>query len=40
MDLELTVVHRLPITVALGYAVGYEGGGRVSDESMLSLEIM
>jgi len=40
IDLEFTVVHRLPMTMSLGYARGYTGGSKTDDEFMLSLKIL
>ena len=39
-DLKFTIVHRLPMTLSLGYAAGYEHGIRQSDEWMVSLKIL
>jgi hypothetical protein len=40
LDLEFTVVHRLPMTLSLGFARGYIGGSKADDELMLSLKIL
>ena len=40
LDLEFTVVHRLPMTLSLGWGVGYEDGDKHDDEWMLSLKIL
>jgi len=40
LDLEFTIVHRLPMTFSVGYAAGYEHGDRLSDEWMISLKIL
>ncbi len=40
LDLEFTVVHRLPMTLSLGYARGYVDGKKADDEIMLSLKIL
>jgi len=39
-DWNFTVAHRLPMTLSLGYARGFEDGEAVSDEVLLSLKIM
>jgi hypothetical protein len=39
-DLHFTVVHRLPMTLSVGFAKGYAGGERFDDEVMLSLKIL
>ena len=40
LDLEFTLAHRLPMTLSVGYATGYEHGERLSDEWMISLKIL
>ncbi len=40
LDLEFTIAHRLPMTLSVGYAAGYESGERLGDEWMISLKIM
>ena len=40
LDLEFTLAHRLPMTLSVGYAAGYESGDRLSDEWMISLKIL
>lgn len=40
MDLGFTVVHRLPMTLSLGFARGYSAGNQSNDEVMLSLKIL
>ncbi|MDH3434373.1 MAG: hypothetical protein OEM60_10975, partial [Gammaproteobacteria bacterium] len=40
LDLEFTLAHRLPMTLSVGYAAGYESGNRLSDEWMISLKIL
>jgi len=40
LDLKFTIAHRLPMTLSLGYAAGYEHGIRQSDEWMVSLKIL
>ena len=39
-DLSFTIAHHLPMTLSLGYAVGFESGDRLGDEWMLSLKIL
>ncbi len=39
-DWNFTVAHRLPMTLSLGYARGFEDGESESDEVLLSLKIM
>jgi hypothetical protein len=40
LDLNFTVAHRLPMTLSVGYALGFEEGERQGDEFMISLKIM
>ena len=40
IDLHFTIVHRLPMTLSLGYARGYVDGDKFDDEIMLSLKIL
>jgi hypothetical protein len=40
LDLQLHVLHRLPMMLSLGYARGFEGGGLGEDEFMLSLKVL
>jgi hypothetical protein len=40
LDLSFTLAHRLPMTLSLGYATGYEDGNRRDDEWMASLKIL
>jgi hypothetical protein len=40
VDLHFTIVHRLPMTLSLGYARGYVDGDKFDDEVMLSLKIL
>jgi len=40
LDLNFTVGHRLPMTLSLGYASGFEDGERQGDEFLISLKIM
>ena len=40
LDLRFTLAHRLPMTLSLGYAAGYEDGNRLSNEWMISLKIL
>jgi hypothetical protein len=39
-DLSFTVMHRLPMTISVGYARGFASGGDSSGEFMLSLKIL
>ena len=40
LDLSFTIVHRLPMTLSLGYAMGRENGQKLDDEWMVSLKIL
>lgn len=40
VDFNFTVVHRLPMTLSIGYAAGFLDGEDRSDEFMLSLKVM
>ncbi|MBT8097991.1 MAG: hypothetical protein HKP32_08235 [Woeseia sp.] len=40
LDLKFTIVHRLPMTLSVGYAAGFDEGRRRGDEWMLSLKIL
>ena len=40
LDLHFTVVHRLPMTISVGYAQGYIGSSRSDNEWMISLKIL
>lgn len=40
VDLHFTVVHRLPMTLSLGFAQGYIDGKKWDDELMFSLKIL
>lgn len=40
IDLEFTVVHRLPMTLSLGYARGFNDGNKIDDEFIFSLKIL
>ncbi len=40
MDLGFTVVHRLPMTLSLGFARGFVSGEKSDNEVMLSLKIL
>ena len=40
VDLHFTVVHRLPMTLSLGFAKGYVDGNSYDDEWMISLKIL
>jgi hypothetical protein len=40
VDLHFTIVHRLPMTLSLGFAQGFLDGKKYDDELMLSLKIL
>ncbi len=40
LDFNFTVGHRLPMTLSVGYAQGFEEGERQGDEVLISLKIM
>lgn len=40
VDLNFTLVHRLPMTLSAGFASGFESGRKRSDEALISLKIM
>jgi hypothetical protein len=40
LDLAFTIVHRLPMTLSIGFARGYVDGDKVDDEFMFSLKIL
>jgi len=40
VDLYFTIVHRLSMTLSVGYAQGYVDGSKYDDELMLSLKIL
>jgi hypothetical protein len=40
LDLQLHVLHRLPMMLSFGYAKGFEGDGQGEDELMLSLKVL
>jgi hypothetical protein len=40
VDFQLQVMHRLPMMLSFGYAVGFADGGRDEDEFMVSLKIL
>jgi hypothetical protein len=40
VDIQLQVMHRLPMMLSFGYAAGFAGGGRGEDEFMLSLKVL
>jgi hypothetical protein len=40
LDLEFKLLHRLPMTLSVGYAEGYRDSSKVDDEWMVSLKIM
>jgi hypothetical protein len=40
VDFNFTLAHRLPMTLSLGYAAGFEDGEKRRDEVLISLKIM
>jgi hypothetical protein len=40
LDLKFTLIHRLPMTLSVGYAAGYSSGDKLDDEIMFSLKIL
>lgn len=40
LDLQFTLVHRLPMTLSAGYAAGFRKGTKLDDEIILSLKIL
>jgi hypothetical protein len=40
LDLEFTLIHRLPMTLSVGWGVGYEDGDKHDEEWMISLKIL
>jgi len=40
LDVQLQVLHRLPMMLSFGFAAGFEGGGRGEDEFMISLKVL
>jgi hypothetical protein len=40
VDLNFTIVHRLPMTLSFGYAQGWVGGSKFDEEWMVSLKIL
>ncbi len=40
LDLQLQMLHRLPMMLSFGYARGIEGEGKGEDEVMLSLKVL
>ncbi len=40
VDFSFDVVHRLPMTLSIGFAVGFEDGEKLDDEWMFSLKIL
>jgi hypothetical protein len=40
VDLFFTMIHRLPMTLSVGYARGYRDGKKFDDEIMVSLKIL
>jgi hypothetical protein len=40
LDLQLQVMHRLPMMLSVGYAHGFEGNGAGKDEWMVSFKVL
>jgi len=40
LDLQFTLLHRLPMTLSAGYAAGFRKGDKLDDEIMISLKIL
>jgi hypothetical protein len=40
VDFQFTLAHRLPMTLSIGYAAGFEDGDEVDNEWLLSLKIL
>ena len=40
LDVQLHVIHRLPMMLSFGYASGFGGDGRGEDEFMISLKVL
>lgn len=40
LDLQFTLMHRLPMTLSAGYAAGFRKGDKLDDEIMISLKIL
>ncbi|TNE36812.1 MAG: hypothetical protein EP347_09990 [Alphaproteobacteria bacterium] len=40
LDFHFTLAHRLPMTLSVGYAAGFEDGDKRGDEAMISLKIL
>jgi hypothetical protein len=40
LDLQFTLLHRLPMTLSAGYAAGFRKGDKQDDEIMISLKIL
>jgi hypothetical protein len=40
LDLSFTLLDHLPMSVSLGYAQGFESGGKVDDEWLFSLKVL
>ena len=40
VDWQFTLAHRLPMTLSIGYAAGFEDGDQHDDEWLASLKIL
>jgi hypothetical protein len=40
MDLDFTLLHRLPMTLSFGYAVGFRSGEQIDEEFIISLKVL
>jgi hypothetical protein len=40
IDFHFTLAHRLPMTLSVGYAAGFEDGDKLDSEAMVSLKIL
>ena len=40
VDFQFTLAHRLPMTLSVGYAMGFENGKKIDDEWILSLKVL
>ncbi|MDX1571742.1 MAG: hypothetical protein R3200_14775, partial [Xanthomonadales bacterium] len=40
VDLNFTLIHRLPMTLSVGYAAGFRSSDKIDDEWMISLKVL